>query len=247
MDYQKHYESLISSRRNRIRIKEKYYELHHIIPRSMGGDDSESNLIFLTGREHFLAHWLLWRIHRNRQTAFAFHSMCHWKNKKTQGKERISSSRAYSEAREAYVKELSIFQSGKKKKKVQKRSPMSEKTKSKISAIKKGKKLGSISVHRSEKLKSFFKEKWKDKREERECKVCGSSFNVTNVSFNQLCCSRDCANKYKPYRIPVKVKNMTTGEIQEFPSIRKASEVLNISPCQLKLKSKNFEIIDAIN
>ena len=36
-----------------------YVERHHIIPRSLNGDDSNSNLIYLTAREHFVAHWLL--------------------------------------------------------------------------------------------------------------------------------------------------------------------------------------------
>lgn len=36
-----------------------YVERHHIIPKSLGGDNSPCNLIFLTGREHFLCHWLL--------------------------------------------------------------------------------------------------------------------------------------------------------------------------------------------
>lgn len=36
-----------------------YCERHHIQPRSLGGDNEKSNIIKLTYREHFLAHWLL--------------------------------------------------------------------------------------------------------------------------------------------------------------------------------------------
>lgn len=36
-----------------------YAEQHHIIPKSLGGDNSKTNLIFLSGREHFICHWLL--------------------------------------------------------------------------------------------------------------------------------------------------------------------------------------------
>lgn len=39
--------------------KEGYTERHHIVPRSLGGDDSDSNLVRLTAREHFVVHWLL--------------------------------------------------------------------------------------------------------------------------------------------------------------------------------------------
>jgi rubrerythrin len=34
-------------------------ERHHIIPRSLGGSDDKSNLVYLTCREHFLCHWML--------------------------------------------------------------------------------------------------------------------------------------------------------------------------------------------
>jgi hypothetical protein len=36
-----------------------YKELHHIIPRSLGGTDEKDNLTYLTAREHFICHWLL--------------------------------------------------------------------------------------------------------------------------------------------------------------------------------------------
>ena len=92
MNYQWHYDQLIITRKSRIKEDGAYYERHHIIPRSMRGDDSEENLIFLTAREHFIAHWLLWRIHRNRQMAYAFRMMCN-KNR--------TSSRVYAESVEA--------------------------------------------------------------------------------------------------------------------------------------------------
>lgn len=36
-----------------------YVEKHHIIPKSMGGSNDKSNLVCLTGREHFVCHLLL--------------------------------------------------------------------------------------------------------------------------------------------------------------------------------------------
>lgn len=41
------------------RIVEGYTEKHHIIPKSLGGDNSSNNLVSLTAREHFICHWLL--------------------------------------------------------------------------------------------------------------------------------------------------------------------------------------------
>ena len=36
-----------------------YTESHHIIPRSLGGNDNPENIVNLTAREHFVCHWLL--------------------------------------------------------------------------------------------------------------------------------------------------------------------------------------------
>jgi hypothetical protein len=103
MNYQWHYDRLISTRKERIREESVYYENHHVIMKSMGGTDEESNIVFLTPREHFLAHWLLWRIHRNRQTAFAFNTFCEMFKGKNHSKRTLKiSSRSYQEAREAY-------------------------------------------------------------------------------------------------------------------------------------------------
>ena len=44
---------------NRIKGDGVYYERHHIIPRSLCGDNSKSNLVLLTAKEHFVCHLLL--------------------------------------------------------------------------------------------------------------------------------------------------------------------------------------------
>jgi hypothetical protein len=41
----------------------------------MGGDNSESNLVLLTAREHYLAHYLLFLHYRDKQSSAAFHLM----------------------------------------------------------------------------------------------------------------------------------------------------------------------------
>lgn len=94
MDYQKHYNLLIETRKKRNLVDGEYYEKHHIIPRSMGGTDESSNLIHLTAREHFIAHWLLWRIYQNSEMAFAFYCLTYMsKNQK------VKSSRVYEECK----------------------------------------------------------------------------------------------------------------------------------------------------
>jgi hypothetical protein len=99
MNYEKHYNNLIETRKNRPLIDGEYYENHHIIPRSMGGTNDKENLIKLTAREHFIAHWLLWRIHRNHVMARAFFLMA--SGISSTGKRMVYSSIAYSEAKHA--------------------------------------------------------------------------------------------------------------------------------------------------
>lgn len=93
----------MESRRSRELDLNIVYETHHVLMKSMGGTNDPSNLVKLTPREHFLAHWLLWRIHRNRQTARAFFSMKNW----SRSGRKISSSRGFQEAKEA-VKRLGM-------------------------------------------------------------------------------------------------------------------------------------------
>lgn len=69
------YINFIYSRKFREIPEGTYVEKHHIIPRSLGGNDEESNLIILTGREHFIAHMILWKVFGGKMaTAFWFMS-----------------------------------------------------------------------------------------------------------------------------------------------------------------------------
>lgn len=61
MDYKNIYKQLCD--RGKIDRDLKYSELHHIIPICMNGTDNFDNLTRLTAREHYLAHWLLYKIY----------------------------------------------------------------------------------------------------------------------------------------------------------------------------------------
>jgi hypothetical protein len=60
--YSRWYETLISRAQTRTLDKNTYVEKHHIIPYSFTNDDSSSNLVSLTAKEHYIAHALLWKI-----------------------------------------------------------------------------------------------------------------------------------------------------------------------------------------
>lgn len=59
MNYFHIYEQLVERGRNRDRSTLEYVEVHHIVPRCMGGNDDPDNLVALTLEEHFVAHQLL--------------------------------------------------------------------------------------------------------------------------------------------------------------------------------------------
>ena len=55
MDYRKVYDAIIERAKARERPNERM-EVHHVVPRSLGGVDDVENLVALTIREHYVAH-----------------------------------------------------------------------------------------------------------------------------------------------------------------------------------------------
>lgn len=61
MTYAVHYARLVE--RARMRVLTGYSEQHHVVPRCLGGDDSDANTVRLTPEEHYVAHQLLVKMH----------------------------------------------------------------------------------------------------------------------------------------------------------------------------------------
>lgn len=62
LHYKNRYDNFIGCIKNLgNRTLTEYTEIHHIQPKCLKGTDDPNNLIELTLREHFLAHWLLWK------------------------------------------------------------------------------------------------------------------------------------------------------------------------------------------
>jgi len=57
--YTKIYYQIVSKATSRSLDASIYSEKHHVIPRSLGGIDDNTNIVVLTAREHFICHWLL--------------------------------------------------------------------------------------------------------------------------------------------------------------------------------------------
>lgn len=74
MDYKKIYDALILSAQIDPKI-DLYKEFHHIVPKCMGGTNEKSNLVKLTARQHFIAHWLLYKIYKTPELVHAWNCM----------------------------------------------------------------------------------------------------------------------------------------------------------------------------
>lgn len=80
MNYQKIYDSIIERARNR--VVEGYIEVHHIIPKCLGGTNDVDNLVSLTAEEHYIVHMLLVKIYPdNKSLWYAANMMANRNNK----------------------------------------------------------------------------------------------------------------------------------------------------------------------
>ena len=61
MNWKRIHDQIIERAQNR--TLEGYSELHHILPKCLGGNDNKNNLIKLTAREHFIIHKILNILH----------------------------------------------------------------------------------------------------------------------------------------------------------------------------------------
>lgn len=69
MNYARIYTEFINDRKSKQPQKPDYFETHHIVPRSLGGQDDHANLIRLSPEDHFFAHLLLAKVHGGRMWA----------------------------------------------------------------------------------------------------------------------------------------------------------------------------------
>jgi hypothetical protein len=107
MNYNKVYNALILKAKNR--KLDGYTEVHHILPRCLGGKDDKHNLVELTAREHFIAHLLLVKIYNNNlRLVKAVAMMCIGQT------ERKLTNRLYGKMKELFSLAMSESQSGQK-------------------------------------------------------------------------------------------------------------------------------------
>jgi 5-methylcytosine-specific restriction endonuclease McrA len=146
--YTKWYYEIIKQASEDVNRSSSYISLekHHILPRSLGGEDSIFNLVSLTPREHFICHLLLTKMltgEAKSKMVYALmlmKSKSRWLDRENTTKYSFKFKNLYQQVEftEEHRKNLSIAQIGKK------RGPMSEEHKRKISEGNKGKNVGKI-------------------------------------------------------------------------------------------------------
>jgi hypothetical protein len=124
LHYLNRYNKFINALKNQ--IIDGCVENHHIVPRSHGGSDDASNIIKLTPRQHYIAHWMLARAYKDKM-ASAFWFMSNIIDKKNHKSKIKITSRMYNEARELHQYAVS-------------QRVVSQETRLKISILHKGKK-----------------------------------------------------------------------------------------------------------
>jgi hypothetical protein len=141
------YYSIITRALSRLKSTD-YTEKHHIIPKSLGGDNSASNLVSLTAKEHFICHRLLTKMVCEDTAKIKMHNAAFQMTINSSNQERYKiTSRTY----EVLKRNKSMSMMGN----THGCRPMSEETKRKISEAKKGKSVNKgkkISVEQKEKL-----------------------------------------------------------------------------------------------
>lgn len=96
----------MAQNRNYSKKSNLYLENHHIIPRSINGNDDSTNLVLLTAREHFIAHLLLAKIYKG-SLIYAAWSMSHQYNKYQKRTHKINS-HTYNYLKEKVSKLISV-------------------------------------------------------------------------------------------------------------------------------------------
>lgn len=139
MDYTRHYERLMDRARARSRPS-GYVERHHVVPRCLGGSNDASNKVILTAAEHYVAHLLLVRMYPgNSNLTWAAIAMAVATSAKNQGR---SGNKLYDWLRREHAE----ARRGKKRGRIH-----SDASRAKMSADRRGKKLGPWSAENSAK------------------------------------------------------------------------------------------------
>ena len=216
--YSSCYNSIIQRAKSRVLGKDVYSEKHHIIPRSMGGDNSVENIVKLTAREHFVCHLLLPKMTTGLHRYKMVHAIWQLSICNKNGKRHRPSSRIYENLKK------------------QRREILKEKRGNKHHLYgKPGLRLGSITSDETKKKISESKigstawNKGKSRTEEERSKISNTrKLRSSDPTWNiRPPCSKEKAEKIKKANIGKKWANNPTLKIRKYTSLEEATELYN--------------------
>ena len=177
MNYSKIYNKIIQKRQDTL-LQEGYGEIHHIIPRSLGGSNKPENLVRLSAREHFVCHCLLAKMYPTNSEQW--HKMNHaliMMKAESSGQFRYFNSHLYDYFRKNFSSVMSKIQKGSGNSQYGTRW-VNDPVKQKSFKIGKNKPLP-LGWNEGRKIN------WSDKT--RRCPICASSFQGKGITCSPSC------------------------------------------------------------
>lgn len=212
MNYRRIHDAIIQRARDRSDscILESYYEVHHVIPKFLGGTDEAHNLVRLTASEHFGIHQLLVKTYPEESKLAYAASMLTVSSSRH---ERVNN-KYYSWLKKRFAEQLSNQRKG---------IPKSEETRRKMSVAKKGIVVG----YKNNFYGKTHSQEYKDRLSEMKKLAFVGSGNPNartwNIKFpdgeiKQIKCLKDfCAN------IGVSVFRMKNNSVSDYEFIGEAN------------------------
>ena len=222
MNYKHIYDAIIERAKSRglnKKLLDGYFEKHHIVPKCLGGSNEDDNLVLLTGREHYLCHYLLWKVNKdNRSLFYAYHKMVYQKRAYQERYFKISS-KQYEILKDAHREMSSMIHKGK---------TLSAETRRKISIAQNNPSINNFGKKWSKETKEKMRQakigipqtEEAIKNRSNACKkhvvILGVVYNSFYDACNEFCISRNTLRKrllseeYKDYFYENKIHNSNT-------------------------------------
>lgn len=238
MNYEKVYFNLIEKRKKYSPDVNIYTEKHHIIPKSLGGENHSDNIVVLTSREHFICHALLSEMYE--EGTNEWYKMNHAfmimkaNSKNHDNNNRYFGSRLYEYKKEDFSKVMSKLQGGKNNSQYGKIwifNPHTEENKKILSE--------DLPIYEDCGWEKGRVIKWNEYNKKIKCKICDYEFRQEG---KEKFCSNKCRNKNKkiitnPIDIKIKIKKISGNYDIKFGSIIQNKDF--ILECISKKCSKN--------
>jgi len=184
-----------------------YTEHHHICPKGLFPEyislsKNKWNGVYLTSRQHFIAHWMLWKAFPKSNQLFAFRAMCNgWTN---ENKKQKISSKIYEKLKIDFIAQISIRNSGENNPMYGKKH--SEDTKQKMKKIRTGKKHSENTIKKLKTIKKpsgennpmYGKKHSEDTKQKMSEKAKGRKFsNETKQKMSEAKRGKPLSDKHK--------------------------------------------------